>query len=84
MLDCRFKPIDQWPYAQTPTYRRKKSRFEASWTQTLNLLEKELNYLRAKDVIIDGYFTFADIRNDGWPKSKARPAQPGIILSFST
>lgn len=40
--------------------------------------------MRAKDTIVDGYFTFADIRNDGWPKSKARPSQPGIVLSFDT
>lgn len=84
MIDCRFKPIDQWPHQQTPSWKRRKSPFKAGWSQTLDLLERELNYLQAKDIIVDGYFQFRDIRNDGWPKSTARPSQPGVILSFDT
>lgn len=84
MINCRFKPIDQWPGNPTKSYLRKDGRFKASWSQTLDLLERELNHLRATDIIIDGYFGYGDIRNDGWPKSKARPTQPGIILSFNT
>lgn len=84
MIDCRFKPIDQWPHQQTPSWKRRKSPFKAGWSQTLDLLEKELNHLKATDIIVDGYFQFRDIRNDGWPKSTARPSQPGVILSFDT
>lgn len=47
-------------------------------------LETELGHLRATNILIDGYFQFSDIRNDGWPKSLARPSQPGIVLSFDT
>ncbi len=47
-----------------------------------DLLEKELNYLKAKDITIEGFFHSSQIRNDGWPKSSARPTQPGVILSF--
>ncbi len=84
MLDCRFKPIDAWQGKATPAYNRKKSPFKAKWSQTLDLLERELNYLHAKDIIIDGYFRYTDLRNDGWPKSLAQPSQPGVVLSFDT
>jgi len=84
MIDCRFKPIDKWPIKPTPEYRRQYSRFKAGWAQTLDLLERELNQLKAKEINIEGFFASKDIRNDGWPKSSARPTQPGIILSFTT
>lgn len=84
MINCRFKPIDQWPGTPTPSWKRRKSQFKALWSQTLDLLERELYHLNAQNILIDGYFGYSDIRNDGWPKSKARPSQPGIVLSFGT
>lgn len=84
MIDCRFKPLAQWPGKSTATHARKSSRFKAGWQDTLKLLERELNHLRAKEITIEGYFRSQDIRNDGWPKSSARPSQPGVVLSFET
>jgi len=84
MIDCRFKPIEKWPSMPTPGYKRQHSRFKAGWSQTLDLLERELNHLKAKEINIEGFFSSKDIRNDGWPKSSARPTQPGVILSFTT
>jgi hypothetical protein len=84
MIDCRFKPIEKWPTTPTPEYRRQYSRFKAGWSQTLDLLERELNHLKAKDVTVEGFFFVNEIRNDGWPKSSARPSQPGVVLSFTT
>ena len=83
MIDCRFKPVEKWPSKPTDSWRRQESRFKAGWQQTLDLLERELNHLRAKDITIEGFFALKDIRNDGWPKSSARPTQPGVILSFT-
>lgn len=80
MLNCRFRPLAQWP--GEPTRFPQPSRFKAKWSQTLDLLELELNHLRAKNIIIEGYFEFGQIRNDGWPKSTARPSKPGVVLSF--
>jgi hypothetical protein len=84
MIDCRFKPIEKWPGKPTATRARKAGSFKAGWQNTLDLLERELNHLRAKDINIEGFFFPKDIRNDGWPKSSARPTQPGVVLSFST
>jgi len=84
MIDCRFKPIENWPSKPTPSWSRQYSRFKAGWQATLDLLERELNHLGAKDISVEGFFFINDIRNDGWPKSSARPTQPGVILSFTT
>jgi hypothetical protein len=83
MIDCRFKPIENWPSKPTPGYARQYSRFKAGWQATLDLLERELNHLGAKDISIEGFFAPSEIRNDGWPKSSARPTQPGVVLSFN-
>ena len=40
--------------------------------------------MRAKDILIQAYLNYEDIRNDGWPRSSARPSSPGVIVSFST
>jgi len=84
LIDCRFKPIEKWPSKPTPGYMRKSSPFKAGWQQTLDLLERELNHLSAKEITVEGFFRLSDVRNDGWPKSNARPTQPGVILSFNT
>ena len=67
MIDCRFKPIAAWP--TEPTRNRTHGPFKATWQKTLDLLEKELGYLRAVNVTIEAYFRPQDIRNDGWPRS---------------
>lgn len=82
MLQCQFRPISEWPGTPTPNYRQKAGTFKAGWSDTLDKLEKELNHLRAREIIIEGYFEFNQIRNDGWPKSSARPSKPGIVISF--
>lgn len=84
MIDCRFKPIEKWPSKPTPSWSLQRGQFKAGWQKTLDLLERELNRLLAKDITVEGFFRPADIRNDGWPKSSSRPPQPGVILSFST
>jgi len=84
MLNCRFIPIQKWPGRPTPSYQRTRGAFKAGWSNTLDLLERELNQLRAKDITVEGFFSRDQIRNDGWPKSSARPTQPGVVLSFDT
>jgi len=80
MIDARFVPIEKWPVKETAYTKR--SPFRASYGDTLDLLERELKALYARDITIQAYFSRADIRNDGWPKSSARPRRPGVIVSF--
>lgn len=83
MIDARFVPVDTWLGKKTASHARKHSPFRASYAKTLDLLEKELNNLRAKDIVIQAFFERADIRNDGWPRSSARPKDSGVIVTFT-
>jgi hypothetical protein len=82
VIDARFVPIADWPGRATPSCQQKKATFRASYPDTLDLLEKELNHLGAKGVLIQAYFDRKDIRNDGWPRASARPKQQGVIVTF--
>ena len=85
MIDLRFHPLNAWPIASTPTYqRRSRATFKAGWTNTLEMLEDELDKLKAKDIVIEAMLRPEDIRIDGWPRSSANPSHPGIILSFAS
>lgn len=82
MIDLRFRPL------QTPVSRPKggyrSSPFDLPWNRTLDHLERELGFLGAKDIVVEADLTPEKIRNDGWPYSSARPATPGVRLSFSS
>lgn len=82
MIQVQFRPILIWPGKRTPN--REQSRFKASYPDTLGLLETELEKLHAKQIIIQAGFQLNEIRADGWPKSSARPKDPGVILNFQS
>jgi len=81
-LDATFRPIDVWP--GQPTRNRRRSLFKASWSQTLELLKREMGHLRAKNVVIQVALTEDQIRLDGYPRASARAAHPGVILAFDS
>lgn len=82
MIDARFQPLQDWPGRKRSS--RAYSPFRALYSHTLDLLEKELKYLGGKDIVIEAGFKRSDIRNDGWPRSGARPSEPGVILNFQS
>lgn len=82
MLQYQFRPIDEWPGEKTKV--RKRSMFTAPFPKTLDLLERELGYLRAKNIVIQAAVALHEIRNDGMMRAGARPTWPGVILSFSS
>lgn len=82
MIDARFVPIEKWPGKPRSSYSQKRAVFRAKYSARLDLLEKELNNLGGKDIIIQAYFDLRDIRNDGWPRSSARPKSSGVIVTF--
>jgi hypothetical protein len=79
-LQATFRPLAAWPGKATVS--RKRAPFRIGYAERLNLLEHELTKLSAKDIIIQAQFEPKDIRNDGWPRSSARPKGPAIIVSF--
>jgi hypothetical protein len=86
MIEARFRPLPLWPHGSTPSYaRRSRYVFKASWQNTLDLLDRELRQLKARDIVIGCGLREQDIRNDGWPRSGARePSHPGVEVSLTT
>lgn len=84
-MDYTFRPVHEWPGTFTKAAHRKHGQFRASYQQTLDLLEKELSFLNARNVAIQVALGPEDIRLDGRPRSNAkRPAHPGVIVSCDT
>lgn len=79
---AKFRPIQQWPGAQTRD--RRHSPFSAKWDKTLALLDRELSQLGSKNVVIQVALEERDIRLDGYPRANARPDHPGVIVSLDS
>ena len=87
MLNAQFRPLDQWPGKRTE--QRKSAPFRSTYKQTLDLLEFELQKLRAHQTVIqiEDPEPIKLIRNDGqlWGTGKMfTPNRPGVVLSFKS
>lgn len=81
-MNARFVPLQGWPGTPTRGIDRQEGRFKADYRSTLDLLDRELRMLGAREVEIALDLPPAAIRLDGWPRAGARPASPGVVLSF--
>jgi hypothetical protein len=86
VIDARFRALPTWPHASTPPDRRRSRwTFKAPWSNTLDLLGRELRALRATNIILGCGLREQDIRLDGWPRANAlEPTHPGVEISFDT
>jgi hypothetical protein len=86
MLNARFRPLDHWSGERTK--ERTISQFKATWLQTLDLLEYELDKLSANTVVIqiEDPEQHKRMRNDGSMTiaDKYWPTKPGVILTFES
>lgn len=81
-MEIRFRPLSNWPVAETTD--RRHSRFDTGWYATMNLLKHELERLHANNVVIEMDLTEVDIRRDGLPRNNARPETPRVCLSMDS
>lgn len=84
MLNATFRPLTQWPGKRTEPGKRKRAPFKAAYLKVLDDLERELRHLRATSITVQIDVESDAIRNDGWPRSSARPKSPGVVLSMAT
>jgi hypothetical protein len=63
---------------------RKNSPFGVTYAQTLQLLERELDFLDARNVVMEADVAEYQIRNDGQIKAGARAASPAVRLAFDS
>lgn len=76
------RPITLWPHQATT--RRQRSQFSAGWSDTRDLLVREARQLGATSLVLQLAVTEEDIRLDGEIRAQARPAHPGVIVSFES
>ena len=81
-MEYTFRPIDSWPRPKTK--RSIQSRFRVRYSDTLELLDKELRFIVVRKIVIQIDLPESQIRNDGLPYAKARPVFQGVILSFES
>jgi hypothetical protein len=84
MLQATFRPLTQWPGKRTPDWERRRAPFKAGYARTLDDIEREIGKLSGKSIVIQIDVEPRDIRNDGWPRSSARPKSPGVVVSFAS
>lgn len=77
-----IRPIQQWPGEYTRG--RQHAPFRASFTDTLELLRRELRMLNAKAVALQVAIPERDFRIDGYPRANAKATHPGVILAFDS
>lgn len=82
-LEVTFRPLPVWPHP--PTKFPAWSPFRASYSNTLEILERELNMLDGRNVVIGIGLRERDIRVDGLPRADARATtHHGVELSFDS
>jgi hypothetical protein len=81
MIRLQFRPIDQWPGGAISP---RPAPFRATYGQTLRLLERELDQLHARNIVLQVALDERDIRLDGQPRARARASHPGVILAFDS
>lgn len=83
-MKITYRPISTWPGERTRA--RRASPFRAHWSDTSDLLERELRLLGVREALLElGLDEFQISVVTGLPKAKSRqPDDPGIILSFDS
>lgn len=78
-MNVTFRPLPAWPY---PEQKHRPPLFKVSCSDTLDLLEREITYLRGSEVIIGLVTDAASIRLDGRPRADMRANHAGVEVSF--
>lgn len=78
-MNVTFRPLPRWPY---PEQTHRPALFKASYTDTLDKLEYEIEQLDGGEVIIGLVTDGASIRLDGRPRADMRASHPGVEVSF--
>lgn len=82
-LDYTTRPLSDTTWLR-PSGHRVDSRFTAAWSDTLELLERELGMLNARNVVIGMDVQERHLRNDGRLRADAKAASPAVELAFDT
>jgi hypothetical protein len=80
----QIRPLDTWTDPVTPD-RRGSHLFRAGWDATLELLQREFDYLDGTGpIVVQVDAGQSDIRADGMLKARAHVSFPGVAVSFAS
>jgi hypothetical protein len=80
-----FRPIKTWPDGwQDPNRNRLTNPFKATYSDTLNLLEREARAVNTISATLQVDASDRDCRLDGQLRANARVGHPGVILTLET
>lgn len=79
--DLYVRPLGPWPWPVTTEPER--TRFSATWSDTMGLLDRELSQLGVGRAALEIDVPERGIRVDGNIKANARPASDRVVLSFT-
>ncbi len=72
------------PYDDPPPSGDRYSPFQATIGQTVTLLAHELEFLAARNIVLQLGLKESDLRVDGFPRATARAAHDAVALSFES
>lgn len=75
-----FRPLADWPGKLRTDAQRTGSPFTASWTDTMELLEREARLLGAREIVLQIAIADTEIRQDGWPYARAVARHSGVTV----
>lgn len=80
-----FRPVKVWPEGwRDPDRARDSSPFTATYRDTLEILDRELHAIDARDPFLQVDADPRQVRADGQLRADARVDHPGVILTFDT
>jgi len=82
-MNVTYRPLESWQREETRS-RRHGSAFKVGWSKMLDMLAKEMRMIEARDIVVEMDLEASDIRNDGLPRSTARPRTPRVKVSFQS
>lgn len=82
MLDYQVMPLRDRTWLLPA--KRVESKFRAAWSDTLDLLERELDMIRGRDVVIEVDVEPRHLTNAGRLRADARTLSPAVIVAFDS
>ena len=67
-----------------PSGTRQQSRFDSTWTSTLDLLSREIDHLDGRQVVLEVDVPDRGIRIDGQLRADARAETPAVVVAFES
>lgn len=78
-----FRPLTDAMWPQAFTKARVSSQFKATYSQTLKELERELEAINARNIVLHVDVSASNLRLDGKLRADARPNSPAVLLTFN-